>query len=235
MHHAVILSGVGRYADPWHPFAETSRALAQVAADAGLDPEIVTDTDAALAQWTTAALPDLVIVNLGRPDPSDSAQARQAAAGLERLLLEAPILALHTAANCFPDSETWEQEIGGRWLPETSWHPPHGPITCVREPQVSDATLRALGEGIERFDVEDERYLDLRLGADRHVLYTHPDEQGGRAPTIWARTGATGKRRVYDALGHDARSYQSATHTELLGRLMTWLLDENPRPAQTES
>jgi hypothetical protein len=25
---ALLLSGVGRYADPWHPFAETSAALA---------------------------------------------------------------------------------------------------------------------------------------------------------------------------------------------------------------
>ena len=37
---AIILSGAGRYADPWHPYAETSARLAELAATAGYDVEV---------------------------------------------------------------------------------------------------------------------------------------------------------------------------------------------------
>ncbi|MCD2443382.1 hypothetical protein LQ757_13955 [Agromyces sp. SYSU K20354] len=37
---AVVLPGSGRYADPWHPFAETSASLAAIVAGAGYRVEV---------------------------------------------------------------------------------------------------------------------------------------------------------------------------------------------------
>ena len=48
------------------------------------------------------------------------------------------------------------------------------------------------------------------------------EEDGMRHPLIWAReVGAS--RVVYDALGHDTRSYDSPEHRELLTRALDWL------------
>jgi hypothetical protein len=46
---ALVLSGGGRYADPWHPFAETSGALAGILGESGFGVEIADGVDAALA------------------------------------------------------------------------------------------------------------------------------------------------------------------------------------------
>lgn len=219
MRHAVILTGMDRYADPWHPFAETSLRLAEIAAGAGLDPEIVTDVDTALAAWRTAAAPDLVIANLGRPGPApDEGLARSALEGLETMLETAPVLAVHAAANCFPDSPLWEEAIGGRWIPDVSGHPPLGELTVTRAGQVAGIDVP------ESWQVTDERYLGLRTDPANHVLCTNPDTEGSLAPTIWVRERAGGPRGAYDALGHDARSYESAEHRAVLGDLMQWLI-----------
>ena len=63
---ALLLSGAGRYADPWHPFARTSAAVAQVVTEAGFAVEIEEDVDAALAGLAESA-PDLLIAEHRRP------------------------------------------------------------------------------------------------------------------------------------------------------------------------
>jgi hypothetical protein len=87
---ALLLSGVGRYADPWHPFSETSAALADLLREAGYDVDIPADVDAALAGLAAADdsdLPDLLVVNVGLPrDELPSPGTPDAAAGLTRWL-----------------------------------------------------------------------------------------------------------------------------------------------------
>ncbi len=51
----LVLSGSGRLADPWHPFAATSAAIAQVAEEAGFAATIVQDPIARLADLGRAA------------------------------------------------------------------------------------------------------------------------------------------------------------------------------------
>src|SRR6188474_1322046 len=63
---ALLISGAGRYADPWHPFARTSAAIAELVTDAGLAVEITEDVDGALAGLAESA-PDLLILNIGDP------------------------------------------------------------------------------------------------------------------------------------------------------------------------
>lgn len=215
---ALILTGSGRHADPWHPFEVTSPILAEIAEAAGFAPRIAVDTDAALVDARTGALPDLVIANLGHPDePEDPEQAEAALYGLSRILSRTPVLALHAAANAFTASRTWAPAIGGRWIPGVSGHPPRGTMTVTRVDE-----LPGVSDGPETFELHDERYLGLRRFPGNRVLYTHADENGGSAPCIWVREG-DGPRRAYDALGHDARSYESEEHRRILTGLMSWL------------
>ncbi len=59
---AVIASGSGRYADPWHPFPETSPLLAETPRGAGFAVEIDEDVDGAMARLAGVGL---LVVNAG--------------------------------------------------------------------------------------------------------------------------------------------------------------------------
>lgn len=216
MRHAVILTGTGRYADPWHPFPATSAALAT---EAGFDCEVLTAVDGTLAGLRTAALPDLVIANLGpaRQD-TDAAVERAARDGLDRVLSEAPLLAVHMAVGAFPDAPAWERRLGARWIDGQSFHPEFGLFTVSR----TDDAFPAV-EASGAFPGADERYQSLRLSDDNRVLYTHRAEDGTEAPTVWVRE-AEGVRTAVDVLGHDPRSYESPEHRDVLGALMQWLV-----------
>jgi len=215
---ALILTGLGRYADPWHPYDTTSPLLAEILRASGIQAHIAPDVDDALSRLGSGHLPDLLVANLGRPqDGVPSPPAGPATAGLDRALGVVPLLAFHAAANSFPDSVAWERHLGARWVPGESHHPPFGPATIHK---VGDADMtRGLGD----FTVQDERYLGLRHSAGSSVLYEHDDEAGGTEPTVWVRT-VDGARAAYDALGHDARSFDSPTHVEIISRLARWLV-----------
>lgn len=224
---AMILSGSGRYADPWHPFAETSARLASLVAEAGYEVEVRDDVDAALA-----ALDDgvrLLVVDAGDPDgpdasgaePATGRAAAAAAAGVDEAPLEAAIrrgigiLAVHAAASSLRDYAAFDRAIGGRWEWGRSWHPPFG-----------DAHVHLVGnhvirDGLGDFDVADERYTALHLTEVIEPIAEHV-EGGVRHPLVWAREFGP-SRLVYDALGHDARSYDSAGHRALVTRAIGWL------------
>jgi type 1 glutamine amidotransferase len=223
MSTAVILTGLGRYADPWHPMEDTSMRLAEVLREQQITAQVVPDVDRLLASWADPGvrLPDLVVANIGRWErqlPDDGADPAAVRAGLDRALEQVPVLALHCAANGFAGYEEYEAAIGGRWIPGTSWHPARGTAQVTRAGELPGVT-----DGLDSFALHDERYLDLRQGTDNQVLYTHPDEDGRPSPAVWVRS--TSPRRAYDALGHDARSYDSAEHCRLVGRLAHWLLE----------
>jgi hypothetical protein len=93
-------------------------------------------------------------------------------------------------------------------------------VTSISDLQASldDADLLVVNASANRSapvpeDADFGRVLD-------EPLYVH--EQGGAHPLIWARTIGD-SRVVYDALGHDVRSYESPEHVELLGRVVSWL------------
>ena len=78
-----------------------------------------------------------------------------------------------------------------------------------------------IAEGLSDFTVTDERYSGLRLDGVIEQIAEH-EEDGMRHPLVWARELGH-SRVVYDALGHDSRSYDSAEHRELLTRALDWL------------
>ncbi|GAA2044322.1 hypothetical protein GCM10009819_34090 [Agromyces tropicus] len=220
---AIILSGAGRYADPWHPYAETSARLAEIVAEAGFDVEVREDVDAALA-----ALDDdvtLLVVNAGDPDrssedgsplpadaPASAVDDGPLEAALERGI---SILAVHAAASSLRDVDAFDRAIGGRWEWDLSWHPPLG------EAHVHLVGNHAVREGLDDFTLEDERYSSLQLHDVIEPIAEH-EEDGIRHPLVWAREIGP-SRLVYDALGHDTRSYDSPGHRALLANALDWL------------
>jgi len=216
MTSALILSGAGRYADPWHPFAATSASLAEILTGCGVTVTIATDVDAAMTRLDGI---DLLVVNAGDPSRSDlpapdlTAARAGFTAALERGIA---VLGTHTAAASLPDYPQWEAVLGGRWLPGHSMHPPLGPARITVH-----ADRHPLVAGLGNFDTVDERYSHLRVAADVVPLAAHSHDLVEQ-PLLWART-VGGSRVVYSALGHDASAYESAGLRELLARAVRWL------------
>jgi hypothetical protein len=229
MPHALIASGGGRYADPWHPFPDTSRALADILSADGWSVDIDEDVDRALTRLAGA---DLLVVNAGDPWRSVEGQrfaAEGAATGLDEALAAGTgILAVHAAVSSLRDYPTWRRTIAGGWMPELSWHP-----------EISDARVEVIDPdhpvtaGIESFTLWDERYADLDIDLDVQVLAVH-EEGGQRHPLVWVRDMAPA-RVVVSALGHDARSFDAASHRTLLQQAARWAArrgaDEDAREA----
>ncbi|KNY05288.1 ThuA domain-containing protein [Microbacterium sp. GCS4] len=225
MPDALILTGSGRYSDPWHPYDETSLLLAGLAMDAGFEPRIETDVDAALRDLDADVR--LLVVNAGDPEGPDAEGGRSDApprpsdlaagdaalrSALERGI---GVLVMHSGAASLRDYPSFGTALGGRWVRGESWHPEFGDA-CVHV-----VLEHPLAAGLADFDVQDERYTDLRMDAEVQRLAEH-EEGGVRHPLVWTRQLGT-SRLVYDGLGHDARSYASAGHRELLRRVLAWL------------
>lgn len=228
---ALLLSGTGRYADQWHPFAATSEALAGLLGEAGFDVVTAADVDAAL-EWLTSPWnwPDLLAVNIGNPlDPAPS-PGPAAASGLRAwLACDRPLLGLHSSSTAFTDLPEWKPALGGHWVPGTSMHPEYGTakvlISDGSGPLSTDPSGRtdlSGGAGLVDFEVMDERYswLDTDPAVTVHARHLH---DAVLHPLVWSHQRAGGGRTFYDALGHDAASFDSPGHRQLLRRGIDWL------------
>ena len=63
--NALVVSGGGRFSDPWHPFAETSAALRAILRGRGYAVNISDNADAGLATLRSGRLPSLLVLNIG--------------------------------------------------------------------------------------------------------------------------------------------------------------------------
>ncbi|MEV5413682.1 ThuA domain-containing protein [Thermopolyspora sp. NPDC052614] len=212
----LILSG-----GAFHDFAATSEALAEVLTEVGVDSEITEDIAGALEDRPEV---QLITVNALRCRMTDGRYGDQAARWRFELSAEARtalldhldrgygLLAVHAATLCFDDWRGWPRVVGACWNPGKSHHPPLG-----------WTEVRVLGghpivDGLRDFDVVDEVYSDLDVLPDVRPLASAHGQ-----PLLWARTVRRG-RVVYDALGHDVRSFDSPVHRRLLQRAALWLL-----------
>lgn len=208
MSRVVLFSGGGDYADPWHPFADTSVVVADVLRDDGFAVETVDRLDE-LAPLLAQA--DLLVVNAGggpQPHPLD---ARLSA------LIEGfggALLVLHVAATLLPEHPEWERRVGGRWVRGITMHPARGPLllTAVETDPIT--------EGLASIRTVDEAYSWLRVGDDTRVFYTQ-EHDGQTHPAAWT-VDRDGRRAAYDALGHDVEAYDAPAVRELLRRLARW-------------
>jgi type 1 glutamine amidotransferase len=213
---ALVLTGAGRYADPWHRFEETTARLVEILARAGIRADVAADVDASLADL---ARPDLLVVNAG--DPWRGGEPGAPAAAVDNLssALDGGIgvLAVHSAISSLRDYDVWRPAVGGDWIVGTSGHPPIGTADVSIEPVAHPITA-----GLADFSLVDERYTGLAVDPDVVGLVSHR-HAGVAHPLLWAREYGR-SRIVYDALGHDTRSYDSQVHRELIRRAALWAL-----------
>jgi type 1 glutamine amidotransferase len=225
----LVLTGRGRYEDPWHDHAATSHRLAGLLAELGSEGQ---DVEVEVRSTFPHALDDLddvdlLVVNAGRPwpgfleggiGPGDDEWAPMHGHLATWARGGGRILAVHQAANTFGDAPEWEDVLGGRWVDGASYHPPFGRV---------ELTLATGGHplvvGAEPVVVEDERYCLLRVAPTTQVLGWVTDDDGEQHPAVWA-TEEHGGRTVYSGLGHDVRAYDSPSYRLLLLRAATWLL-----------
>jgi hypothetical protein len=214
MPRSLVLSGGGKFADPWHRFARTSARLADVLWSLGHQVEVtdfVSDRVADLAQF------DLIVVNAAAGPGLSTAEQDAARDGLRAALDRGVgVLAMHTGVCALLRLPQWEAVTGAVWVQGQSGHPPLGPARV----QTHQDRHPIVGSVLD-FEVIDERYTGLRLAPGLVPLATHR-HQGRQYPLVWARElGRT--RVVADALGHDPRSYDSAGHRRLLIHAVQWL------------
>jgi hypothetical protein len=126
------------------------------------------------------------------------------------------MLVSHASSTSFLDSPEWEAALGGRWIRGTSMHPEYGPAEIHVHPDSGRVV-----DGIGDFGLQDERYSYLQTAPGITIHATHIHE-GLEHPVMWSLDRQPG-RTFYDALGHDAASYHSPEHRQLLLRAITWL------------
>lgn len=216
---ALVLVGHGRYSDPWHDDAAVGHLVAQEVAAAGLRPVLRSTLPSALDDLAAHDL-GLVVLKAGTGRADGDADTDWTGF-LDRLAsyfdAGVPTLALHQAANTFGNPRWYTGRVGGRWTDGVSWHPPIGDL-AVR-PVDAEHPVTA---GLAPFTVYDEGYLDLGLEPGIRPLAV-VEHEGAVHPVVWQGPGPG--RVVYDALGHDWRSLESAGHRDLLRRAIAWLTE----------
>ena len=218
MADVLVISGSAAYADEWHDFPTTSARVATVLEGLGHSVRLTEDVELALASPGSVKL---LVLNIGRPAVARPADVTGAArAGLEsHLAAGGALLALHSSVIALSTVPELRGILGGAWVEGRSMHPPHGKAAIKRT-----VAEHPVATGLCDFSVLDERYSYLEVDPDVTVLFDH-EHDGVRHPLVWARTAGPG-RIVYDALGHDARSYDSAGHQALIGQSVRWLLGD---------
>lgn len=216
MGRVLVVSGSGPYADPWHPFAETSQRLAAILADLGHQVVVRDAVEESLAEPGEA---DLIVVNVGNPQaPRPPARVEAAERGLRRHLHRGgSLLGVHVSATSMTTMPGWSEILGGHWVRGRTRHPEQDEFTVRVRPGAHPIVRR-----LPDFPVFDERYCFLHTETDITVLAEHVTDDRTH-PIVWAREFGPA-RIVYDGLGHDPRSYDSAGHVELLRRAATWLV-----------
>jgi len=221
MTRAIILTGADRYDGRWHDHAATSQRVAEILAETGIDARIRGTRPRSLTDLDRA---DLVVVNAANGTRSeDDASDDEWAEALGRLRgwveTGGPLLALHLSSAAFREFPEWRQWIGGAWIAGTSMHPPISAATVTVH-----ADAHPIVRGLGDVAVFDEMYSYLEMEPGNVVLASHRYEDRDH-PVAWARETDRG-RAVYDALGHDIRSYDSPDRVRLLQREVKWLLNQ---------
>lgn len=217
-----IISGVGRFSDRWHPYAETSPRISELLTAGGHQVEIAESTPQAFSDLSEV---DLLILNVGGgtdehpPDDSWLPIFDNLGAWIEA---GNPILGIHAAANAFPDWPAWRRLLGGLWVRGVSHHPPRTEFTF-------DVTPTGLGHpavgGLSTVTVLDERYSELDVADGSVPLLQHRFDDKDQV-MVWAVDDGR-RRAIYDGLGHDLEAYDSPDRCRLLLSEAAWLLDQD--------
>lgn len=207
---ALVVTGVGAHADPWHGLPATSAALADVLRERMPVRLLDTDDVAGGASLADAAL---LVVNISGDLAVDAAAAGTV---LDPLLAAVasgiPLLAVHSSSLAFREDPRWAELLGGRWVPGESMHPQIG--WSLVQPTAPLAPFR----------VYDERYSHLEIRAGSALRAIHTDD-GITHALAWAREGSGGRGGVaYSALGHGVEAYREPGTRRLIHALVDELM-----------
>jgi uncharacterized protein len=130
------------------------------------------------------------------------------------------LVAIHSAAGSFRNSEVWKRLVGGRFAG-------HAPGTFSLNMIVSDPTHPAV-KGLKEFTVTDEEYThDFAPGVERHVIVKFKErpantvEKNGNMDAVW--TQQPGKGRIfYTCLGHDVNAWSNPAWQKLTLQGILW-------------
>lgn len=195
----------------FHPFAETSDCVEQQLERLGISSHIVGVRDG-FARLREESF-DLVTINAlswsmtqsekyqpFRSEYAFSPSVADQAALTSHLDRGGGLLGLHTAAICFDTWPQWIDILGTGWAWGQSHHPMPDYITVEA--------------GGETFDIWDELYCDLTLGASTKIL-----ANGRVAGVEMQQPVLTAKdRAVYLALGHDMTATGNPDYARLLAK-----------------
>jgi type 1 glutamine amidotransferase len=220
MAKALILSGGGRYSDPWHPFAATSMRLAGIAESLGHTVEIAEELEERLVDLSGV---DVVVVNAAGGPVTAAHDA--SISGMRAFLARGGgVLAIHVGASNLIGMPEWERVTGMSWIDGVSMHPKLGLAHVLVHPE-----RHAIAGPLRDFDLVDERYCYVRVASDVVPFVSH-EHEGTNQPLAWARQYGNA-RIVADALGHGVESYDSREHHELILRSFQWLTGTLPQTA----
>lgn len=133
------------------------------------------------------------------------------------------LVVVHAANNAFDGWDDYDTLVGGTWrskgtaFPDRgTFHPAYGPF----EVKVVDPD-HPITRGLEpTFTTKDEKYSNLRLQKDIHVL-AQAEEGGKPQPMLFVLTSGKGKV-FHTALGHDLAAMQNPQFLDTLIRGARW-------------
>lgn len=203
----------------YHPFAETSAAVAERLETNGIRTDILGVAEG-LTRLEDRSY-DLVTVNalaFSMTQAEKYAPLRDAfafeigpsqRAALERHVASGRgLLGLHTAAICFDTWAGWGDLLGARWVWGRSGHPMPDYLTVHHAGQ--------------SFTVWDELYQGMSLHPETQVLATAQLRSGSAPEPVLTRKG----RAVYLALGHDMTCVGTDHHAAMLREAVALAMPE---------
>ena len=195
----------------FHPFAETSAAVAGHLQDLGVRSEIAGVAEG-LARLRSERF-DLVTVNalawtMTQADKYDpfrdefafSPSVSDRAALTSHIDHGGGLLGLHTAPICFDTWPEWGEMLGAAWVWGRSHHPPLG-----------DVSVEA---GEDSFEIRDELYCSLSIAEGAEVLATARIDGVDEAQPVLIGSD----RSTYLSLGHDLTATSNPGYQHLLHR-----------------
>lgn len=224
------------YSDGYnHPFAESTAALAAIAAKVGVATRVTGSLSEALGlvvpgegvlavnalRWSMTQYERYAA---DRPAWAGAIAPEEMAALIRHVEAGGGLFACHTAMICWDLEPRWPALLGGGWDWKRSSHPPFGPFEVELTPA---GCVVSGGESV--FTVHDEAYHALDPAPDCEVLATA--DLGavtgtGPQPLIWRRRVGQGRVAV-NALGHDGVSLEVPGHAAIVAGLLAWLTGRN--------
>jgi uncharacterized protein len=204
-----------------HKWKETTAELKAIYERAGkFDVDVSEDPDApAFSDAKGLGKYDVIVLNLNRNKRWES---EREANFLNFVKNGGGLVVYHAADNAFDGWAEYDKLVGGTWRSKGTafptkgtFHPAYGPFDV----EVVD-NEHPITRGVGSFKTTDEKYSNLRLQDNIHVL-AHAMQDGKPQPMLFVSDYEKG-RMFQTALGHDLNAMKTPQFGETLVRGTTW-------------